>query len=680
MACKLITVLTLLLASPAYPFQLGENLKVLLQGALNGCSIRTILRPNVSSHEETLVDLILISAYYYKSYLVEFYVTNPPTLLNSTSLGKVTALSEYKRPNWLLKRHTACYAHLYFIQFKIDIQNAIGFHFVDFDLRLSNPNYVLIWNLGASENDFREAFAEQEFHTTFMDYRIFITKVSLESMFEAGLICMVCLGHNQERDIEFAVNFRTKETVHSAWKDLHRDHFRREIFCLECQSPNNKYTAWKDSIQEFIAFNFNGTLETSSRRRYEIRAMMMYNIYLSPFTTDYYFLIRNYPSFVLSPAFWLSNEYKLMTIVHKSLFVSSGWWSFFEPFHKSLRITLALCLIGVYVLIIKITNHGNSRKHSWSLLALFGPLTDQWSLAPTHGNLKYIFFLWGITCYSITVLYGGELATSLSVLLPPPYPKHINELGVYNAQHLSVSPVAKNDRARSSFAEALEEKLGMIGIGNLEKSERFVKVANEIEKSFCGREDILSRDGKKTPYCCSTKPKSLRTDVPVTFVDHGYYTDSVRVAFESSPSFWVSSTSHGSDMNERFPMILRKNYFAKLVMPVISMWMASGLESYMVKLRDRYQIRTLIFDDKIIPEYDDLMSSRILEFSPVKLSSLVYVLILLIGVLTLAGSVFLIETTVFKGYCSQCSQMLTVLAKIMSAKPTPVQVFVMSYL
>lgn len=295
---------------------------------------------------------------------------------------------------------------------------------MDFDLRKENPNYVIIWDLVGHEKKYKELFSLQEFYRTFMDYRLVIKPNLPSSLYDVTLVCIVCPWWFPDRIISEPVTPAIKENIHTSWKVLHTNHFTmKELSCYACVQPHDyhrlKYRNRIDSFHWHIAKFTNISLAYfEDGISFETLASLTHCVYLTPEVAHHFILRTRSPSNTISSSLTNNQAYKIFTVARKSLLLTPG----IRELLASLNLTVWAAIIAsgsVLVVLLNWVEYGV--RYSSLLLSIYGPLTDQWTNCCVSQH-RSILFLWGILCYSLTVLYGGELASSLAVLRPPRYP------------------------------------------------------------------------------------------------------------------------------------------------------------------------------------------------------------------------------------------------------------------
>lgn len=132
---------------------------------------------------------------------------------------------------------------------------------------------------------------------------------------------------------------------------------------------------------------------------------------------------------------------------------------------------------------------------------------------------------------------------------------------------------------------------------------------------------------------------------PLTFIENEYRVESVRLAFQSSPLYWVSPTSYLPDGQQVFPMVISANYFGKLLHPVFSWWFALGLETHWYKLRQYGKLKLKYFRNQRISRMET-RSSASTEFFAMKVESLTSIMVVIYILAGFGALTWLIELTI----------------------------------
>lgn len=196
-------------------------------------------------------------------------------------------------------------------------------------------------------------------------------------------------------------------------------------------------------------------------------------------------------------------------------------------------------------------------------------------------------------CYSLTLLYGVQLASSLAILKPPRFPSSFKELEEVSEQIISLQAIFYKYKFQSRLATSLNETntwSGEGGIGahfSVRQRESRANLINKINKGYCDDSNILfNRSTQISPYQCENTSYLQKWEVPVTFVDYGHFHLLERYVFQEPSKYWVSSTTTLPYLRDTYPMLISKNYFAKLALPIASLWVASGLQTVWAKVEE----------------------------------------------------------------------------------------------
>lgn len=631
----------------------SPSLFTLFENTLDGCSARTILQAESLEQEKIFVMLIeVLQSRTHMTFFVQTYTKKTDPLLICDTRGCSIHFSALLGIDWHFKRHSLCHAHLYLVESLDNLKASIMYHFIELDLLRENPLFVILWDLGVSKESYIDGFVRQEFYGSYMDYRLFITMDPYTHLFSVYLVCQFCHwvlpGSNFERLITHIPN-PTMENIHNAWHHIYRDKMLDiPITCVYCYyRPKDGRT--KESLTSLIESRLNVTMVYSDHLIFYTLGLY-FEAPLAPSQIDLYFLRQSHPSFVALTFSWHQEDFDVLTVVRKSLLEQKGWISIFTPLHTSVWVTLAFSIIGLFCL-LRYTVRGKAHVHIF--LSVMGPLTDNWLDNFKLRQLKYIIGLWGVFCFSLSILYGGELASSLSTFSSPVVPTTLGELVATERQIISVSSVHWGRECRSQLEFKLNDELKVWNqTSNVNawknKSEKInisIGLINELNKSFCGcGNSVFSRKHDNIPFNCKTSQNILRLDVPVTFVDKEWYSLAARSAFKSSESYWISSTSYVPDLRETSSIVLKKNYFAKLVMPMMSSWATAGLNGDF-RLSELKEQLDGEFENETNVYYDHSRSgsANVFQFSPTEMSSLTTVIHLVGGFIAIALCVVLVE-------------------------------------
>lgn len=327
-------LVSLTIVSTSTDVMISPHLHYFLDSTLEGCTIRVIMEQSRKTMEEIYAKLnehLNVPTYPKGTYLVDSYVNNSVRVFR-TKFGKLGyEFDNYTEPTWQDKKHSVCYAHLYFIENWKDLRDAVTFHFVDFDLRLEAPTFIIFWSVNKKNKRYEKYFMRREFHGSFMDYRMLIG-TSEANVFELSIICIYC--KQEKKYFAFypfpTTQLPTKAIIHDSWKNFHfKSHQHRDIYCEMCEFIKRKGKNSKLTMAMYLMIVLNAS---SYKPTGEI--IYRYEASMSSFIPKATFLAENYisPSFVLSPSFLRTFDFKMFTVVRKSSMLHVGWIAIFTPF------------------------------------------------------------------------------------------------------------------------------------------------------------------------------------------------------------------------------------------------------------------------------------------------------------------------------------------------------------
>lgn len=157
---------------------------------------------------------------------------------------------------------------------------------------------------------------------------------------------------------------------------------------------------------------------------------------------------------------------------------------------------------------------------------------------------------------------------------------------------------------------------------------RIYGVVSQLVKNFCEHKfSKFSLNDEKSPLVCEDPRSHFTTDkLPVTFIERGHKVLLPKYAYESSSLFWVSRTNYLPGLSEKYFLLAKRNFVTKLVFPVISNWCKRGLHVYWNLRFERQKIIEFFPNGSRLHDDASMESTRIMEFSPVELSSLTSVI------------------------------------------------------
>lgn len=608
----------------------ADSLVKFFHGPLNGCTLRTLLRYSSEKSKSTFNDLV--GGYLGTSRPEYLTVILEPLSLHEGALPSVKRnynewfYKNYTSPMWIMKHHTVCNGHMYFVDTPSDIKNMNYFHFADFVLRHESPEFVLIWEVESSHLDWRQILESHEFISAFMDYRINIRKDPITLQYNAYMICIICRSQGKQLPVKQVP--ATKTELHSMWKSMHTTHVRNrhKIVFFEFHTHDGlftKLTSTRIRLEHVIPIFYNMTkiLIYKNRSHFRSHGWISYRVYETDLAgwSQELFLYSRFPAYVMSPAYIVPGDNKQITVVRKSLFSRIGWMAIFAPFEVDVWILLVVTFVSLCGIIYQI----HLTQFASIVLCIASRITDHSYDIQLSRPLQTVVLLWTLYCLSLTMLYGGDLGSYMVTLVPPSYPKNAAELYDSKSPLLTTTDDLINDPS--------------LLISEVGERQRMVKVASEIKRNFCSDLVFNTTDSEKLVHC-KINSALYTYEMPLTFIDSDIRSSSMRIAFQSSNLFWVSPTTHLRNAQQKFPMHVRKNYWGKLVLPFLSSWTAMGLEAYWYKTREYTFQKMYHFPNQWIPRHEQKSSpvnfAHSLQLS--SFTSVIVVVYVLAGISTLA--------------------------------------------
>lgn len=336
------------------------------------------------------------------------------------------SVDNYTRPTWVLNRNVNCYGHLYFVENDNDIIYMNYFHFLDFVMRKENPQYVLIWEVNAVKLRW-DYMRSREYVNSFMDYRINIRINETTSEYNGYMMCVICTTSKAHPNL---LSILTPNTdLPNLWKNLHTKHLRNHHWVYFYDWPYIKIyrfydTGWarlehvvadRFNISQLVLYNehnrlrSNGSISSSLRNsgnEYTTLDVFVQNVMLK----------SRFPTYSISTAFWSAHEYQLITVAKRSLLSRIGWTAIFIPFETCIWVfilitTVWLCFIYTYISSVPIKQ---------IVMRAASPLLER-SYPASVTEPQTLLILWALVSFHLTILYGGDMVSSISALVPPVY-------------------------------------------------------------------------------------------------------------------------------------------------------------------------------------------------------------------------------------------------------------------
>lgn len=351
---------------------MGVQESPFVKTTLLGCTIRIIQSPSqqrslwYSSNGQELSQSFIVDSYNYTNTLQR----------SQRSFGLVYYYENYTKPQWILKTHSGCVAHLYFIESELDIDAAVGYHFVDYDIRHENPTFIVFWDNSEENLPLRRNFESNVFTNTFMDIRIYIENRIKPDLHRIGIICIFC---NQAGLSKPYIEFNISPSINPSllakiWTKLHRNHHGVRGIMSDYHNQQDSHS--DISLTSLLSENYNITSQRVTNisdkrisfwvfRKFHIGASSMAQGLTGPESPRLY---------------WFSNGaiavgLRFLTVIHRNFLRGHGWSSVLLPFMATVWWTLVLACLAVLVLIIHSAST-NTRKRTSYMLTVGAALTD----------------------------------------------------------------------------------------------------------------------------------------------------------------------------------------------------------------------------------------------------------------------------------------------------------------
>lgn len=148
----------------------------------------------------------------------------------------------------------------------------------------------------------------------------------------------------------------------------------------------------------------------------------------------------------------------------------------------------------------------------------------------------------GRFCVSLTILYGGEVFSSLAVLLPPSHPTNLTELCNTNHQIMSHSTYTNRfdeySKIAADFARSVASSLSPTGT-RIPEHDCMMNVAIKVKETYCASSDqVTNPTSLRNPVICRHKRGSPSYDKPVIFIETEPRTLWLPRIYQRAPQMW----------------------------------------------------------------------------------------------------------------------------------------------
>lgn len=203
-------------------------------------------------------------------------------------------------------------------------------------------------------------------------------------------------------------------------------------------------------------------------------------------------------------------------------------------------------------------------------------------------TVKSVINFWAILCFFHTILYGGEVFSSIAVLSPPVHPESLMDLCLTKPQVLSQSTYMQP--AIGTFSKIAYDLHSLVSVitkvANAETPEIdcMKNIVEEINHNWCDCPDQINvLSGVDNPQVCRQQHGNPSYDQPVVFIEETATAMRLKFIYERSPHLWWTSVKTLRELQHMEPVLCIANYFAKLLDPVLNSWISFGLMDHIME-------------------------------------------------------------------------------------------------
>lgn len=335
------------------------------------------------------------------------------------------------------QKYVSCQSHVYMTTTQKARQHTVYYNFQSANARRESPKYIILWNCcGVAETNWKITFSNHRFFGSFMDIRLYVSPT--QGKFTIGVICMICASmHLAEfytgtpRIVRYFKHdsIVDHEYVEKQWLVVNKNHYGHSIpiYCtLSYSCLYRRRSRYKGHVQitlvTQIRRNLNLTLGIQEEHVFYIHGLISLGTILQ--AGDIYFIYARLSPRLFPLAYGMRVEkFSYFTLIHKKLLRQNDWLVVFVPFVFGIWYAIAGAFSITVFILYRIVTRSNLSE---SFLRAFAPLMDQYFAAGGSDWGHRILFMWACLCMSLTVIYGGELASSLTLQLPPAYPQDLS--------------------------------------------------------------------------------------------------------------------------------------------------------------------------------------------------------------------------------------------------------------
>lgn len=416
---------------------------------------------------------------------------------------------------------------------------------------------------------------------------------------------------------------------------MNTNHYGLKIFCAFCHTVfRTNVLSFEQILVDILNVTTFGAFHFRQRHEMSFAGLFL-NLKYPPHLIRRYILTLVSPRIIISPSYGVSVHFQMHTVYDKSHLMQPSWSTFFQPFQSLVWISLLCLAFGYWLLCRTISTELRNCQGSLSL-SLYASLTDNFAQVKKHFVVKFLLAVWSVHALYFTILFGGEVVTSVSLTTSPEFPKTLSELAGTKSTKLSIASY-RIMSSKSGYNETSDISLlindffdddlrrSSKSSERIAASGKLTSLATELSTNFCSSSQIqLNTLNQEKPFSCRDRSMTMNYETGHTFLSYMYDTQAIRHTYRSFSKYWVSPVSDVKEFADTLTVILHNNYMAKLVLPLVSYLMASGLVGPMLN-EERQSFQTKWFLPGTAPltyVENSLKFASHFKFSPMALSAI----------------------------------------------------------
>lgn len=462
----LVTLVQMSHQTEAVELDYSESLLTMIRSTISGCTISIYLNQLSQEAENNLINL----ASYHEtanvpptSFFLNDFQTGRPfhypegNLLNK---GKYLWFGRSKNASWqYFQKHSLCYSQIYFLDSEYDLNLTIFKYFVITELHKLSPKYVFLWDNGIPpDTNWKYYFNQQEFYGSLMDYRFYIGRIWGNGSLQVYLICIPCSSYAYNNpNFVYLLPTPTPTSIHETWIQLHRN-LNKFVINFHCRPITLIEHCERQNLFDEIAQFLNASIVRIHGVKSDTAGFITDNFSFSSTNIGAFFTAPRWPNFHIVGLSISHDDHFMITVSAKSHLLQSGLNSLLSCFESHVLVIITICVL---LLTFILFNFDSKLNKSFSLVCfyIFSPMVDRWHTVKTSAFAFRFIFLWSLFCYSLTCIYSGEMASSLSVLEAPAQPNTLMELGT---NMVNLHPTLVDNRYVSHLGFELQHRIQLL--------------------------------------------------------------------------------------------------------------------------------------------------------------------------------------------------------------------------